>query len=206
MTEPGSDGPGAVAAEPAEARPPRRTTMVVALGAVLAGILLVLLAGVLAGGSDTPVDPDFPVGERAQVQSDGTFVVTLDARDLEHWVPFDFGSGLLSPDPDRADVRVRRHSFQAPGGALALGEVTLEQARVPEGAEWRLDREIDGVVQSPALQRWYDYSYWTHLLSTRGEVYAVRRRAGGIAYLRVESYNCKPDGAGCVTSRYRLEG
>ena len=84
--------------------------------------------------------------------------------------------------------------------------VPLTDASVPEGAEWRRDEEVEGVQQNPALQRWYDYSYFTHLLSTKGHVYAVKRRSGGVVLFRVESYNCEPEGAGCLTLRYRLVG
>lgn len=170
---------------------------------IAAAAVAVFGFGWLAGSAVEP-DSRHAVDEVARARPDGTFVVTIDARSLEHWVPFDLRTGRLSPDPEAADVRVRRHSFQVPGGAVDLGPLALREATLPRDPDWVLDRRLEGVVQNEALEDWYDYSYLTHLLTSRRHVYGIRLRDGRLAYLTVESYNCQPEGGGCVTIRYRL--
>ena len=84
-----------------------------------------------------------------------------------------------------------------PLGALHLGDVPLEAARIPAGAVWVRDQKVSGQLQNPALKGWYSYSYWTHVLRTGGATYAVRLGGGGVAYLQIRSYYCTPEGAGC---------
>ena len=83
--------------------------------------------------------------------------------------------------------------------------VSRLEARLPENPAWRGDEEVDGELRNPALADWYRYSYWTHRLRSRGRTHAVRMRSGGVAYLRLESYYCKPEGSGCLTFRYRFD-
>jgi hypothetical protein len=95
--------------------------------------------------------------------------------------------------------------LRAPHGAIDLGRVPLESAHVEPGAAWKDDAQIGGELQNPALRRWYSYSYWTHDLRPLGSTYAVRLAGGGTAYFQIASYYCKPEGAGCLTLRYRLD-
>ena len=67
--------------------------------------------------------------------------------------------------------------FAGDAGVLALGDVSFDSVTVVPGA---------GYVQAPsradstnaALERWYTYSWTSHLLSSRPTVYAVRTAAG----------------------------
>jgi hypothetical protein len=141
---------------------------------------------------------------------DGSFTVTLDASNREEWVGFSFELGRVVPQGLAADIYFRRHYLQAPRGAADLGPVALQigsrQIGSGQGTEWVEDVVVDGVQRNPALSRWYDYSYMTHLLKPRGHTYAVRL-AEGAATMQVVSYYClEPEGTGCLSLRYRVPG
>jgi hypothetical protein len=169
-------------------------------GFTVACVLLFLLGRMLV----PEVEPGFAVADAKPIGA-GVFQVTIDAQNNKAWIPFSFAEG--KPFVGEPDVLVQRHVFQAPEGALDLGPVTLAEAKLPANADWTSDRAKDGVTQNPALDRWYTYSYWTHLLRPKGHTYAVRRAGGaGVAFFRVVSYYCVPDGSACLTLEYRLEG
>ena len=77
---------------------------------------------------------------------------------------------------------------------------------MPVDVEWTEDELTDGFMANPVLLRWYTYSYWTHLLRSKHDVYAIKFRADPTraALVRIESYYCEPEGSGCMTFRYRL--
>lgn len=177
----------------------RRAISFAIAGFILTCVVLFAIGGLIAPESE----PGFTPSTTARPNADGTFSITLDAQGNKDWTSFSFGRGKVGVAP--ADVLVQRSIFRAPHGAIDLGEVPLASAKLPENAEWVSDRENDGALQNPAIGKWYSYSYWTHLLSPRGHTYAVRRADGGIAYFRITSYYCSPEGSGCVTLNYRLE-
>ena len=59
---------------------------------------------------------------------------------------------------------------------------------------------------NPALERWYDYGFTSHLLTPKPGVYAVRTAEGDYAALRFLSYYCPGARAGCVTFEYVYQG
>lgn len=172
-------------------------------GFVVAGLVLFLV-----GSRSKPAEqsePRFEISDQAESVADGIHRITLDVRTAERWVALDFGQKRAHDgDPD---ILVQRSVFRAPKGALDLGAVPLAEATLPgpiDGADWQGDRQIDGKLQNPAIGRWYAYSYWTHLLKSRGHTYAVRRSGGSVAFFRVVSYYCLPESSGCMTLEYRL--
>jgi hypothetical protein len=175
------------------------------------GIASFLACGIAGGVIATQCSPraqDQPrnaVAEVAKVQRDGTFQATLDTRDSDRWVEYDFSAGRPAHAGQVSDIHVRRYVIRAPLGAVDLGTVALADAEVPPNATWTRDSVDKGELQNPLLSSWYQYSYWSHELSTKGRTYAVRlASAKAVAYMRVESYGCEPKGAGCMTIRYRL--
>lgn len=154
---------------------------------------------------DVEAPPGFPIAEVATPGGGGTFRLTLDVADRDHWIPVDLRAGRLVAGVEQADLAARRYVLRAPHGAADLGPGRLEDAPWPRTVDWDADAEVDGAFQNPALADWYDYSYWTHLLESRGHVYALRRRDGGIALVELVSYYCEPEGSGCLTLRYRLD-
>lgn len=129
--------------------------------------------------------------------------VTIDARDDGDWQFFDFARGTTVPPPDTAgwDLALRRFHVIAAGGVADLGRRPFETvALAPEGgyAPTLLGRD----TVNAAIDRWYRYSYFTHLLEPNGHVYAVRTREGRFAKLEFLSYYCPGLSAGCPTFRY----
>lgn len=176
---------------------------------VILGIVVfaAAVAGLLAGSRwirpEVRVPPGSAPTQRATAWPDGTFTATLDARSRATWTAIDLGTGRVG-EGESGDLLAQRHVLRAPHGAIDLGPIGLSEARVPADARWSGDELRAGATGNPALAGWYRYSYWTHLLESRGHSYAIRAADGGVAYLTIEGYYCEPEGSGCVTIRYRL--
>lgn len=158
----------------------------------------------------SPVEPA-PAGERLV----GPRTYTVDASDPDRWTFFSFarGSVVEHPGPIDWDLAFRRFrvivnggdGFQGMGGALSLGSASLDGVPVvPEGGYEGTVARGDSV--NPALERWYDYSFFSHLLSPRPEVYAVRTADGRYALVEIIGYYCPGALPGCVTFRYLYQG
>ena len=167
---------------------------------------LVTCTALVIGGTwlgSSAGEPGFAVTGEA-VEEDGVFHVTLDTSNNVVWVPFSLDLGRPVPEGPAVDLRLRRQLIQAPYGALEIGNVDLGTATLPTDPAWEADVDIDGVDQHPALSSWYSYSYFSHMLSPKEMVYAVRRANGRAALLQVVSYYCDSETSGCLSLRYRL--
>jgi hypothetical protein len=174
----------------------------VGLIAFIVTCVLVFAAGSMIAPN---VEPGFPITDRAQPQTDGSFRITLDASVREHWVPVNLSRGTINEVGPGADLLVQRYVFRAPGGAADLGDVLLDKATLAADLSWAFDKQVDGQLQNPAISGWYDYSYMTHLLKSKNHTYAVQLLSGeGFATFNVVSYYCEPEGTSCVTIDYRL--
>jgi hypothetical protein len=185
--------------------PPDEGTRLIHLGVgafVATCALLFLAATIVPRESDAPFG--FSLSPVAETQPDGTFQVTLDTSDNEKWVPFSLELGRVVPRGPAADLYLRRQLLQAPFGALELGQVALTTAAPPASAEWVPDVIVDEVKRNPVLSNWYDYSYFSHLLSSKDNAFAVHLAGGGTANVRVLSYYCDNETSGCMTLQYRV--
>ena len=171
-------------------------------GFVVSCVVLFALAKVFEPSAD--VEVGHAIKSEAETLADGVKRMTLDARSAEEWTTFSLVLGRKVPEGPAADISVQRFNIQARRGALDLGKVPFEQARVPPDPEWEQDVVIDGVKRNPALSSWYSYSMMTHLLRPKDKVLAVRLQQG-VAYMQVQSYYCEPEDTGCLTFRYRIE-
>jgi len=143
----------------------------------------------------------------------GPRTVTVDAIGSDDWRYFDFSRGSIveAPGPTEWDLAFRRFQvmsnggpeFRGRGGVLALGEVSFDSVTaVPS----------DGYVVSTtdsvnaAIERWYDYSWTSHLLTAKPVVYAIRTADGRYAKLEIVGYYCGGPVAGCVTFNYVYQG
>jgi hypothetical protein len=158
------------------------------------------------------------VGERL---TDAT-VYTVDARSKDIWMYFDFSRGAVvgvqNPKTDDWDIAFQRHTLRTNGGdtnpsgqgaILALPEADFAAVKaVPEEAEFVGDVRTKKRLHAynPALQKWYSYSYTTNILIPKPVVYIVRTQDGKYAKMRILSYYCKDDVAGCVTFEYVYQG
>jgi len=178
----------------------------VGVGAMVVACAVALAIGYRVGGPEIN-EVGYPLKPRAEKQEDGSMLVTINTSDQALWIPFSFELGQQVKDGPAADVLIRRHYWQAPAGsALAAEDTLLMQAELSADLEWQEDGLSDGFSVSPVMLRWYNYSYWTHLLESKHDIYAVRLRGDDerAALVRMESYYCAPEGSGCMTFRYRL--
>ena len=155
------------------------------------------------------VDPQ-EVGDRLV----GPSLLTVDGRGNE-LVLLDFSSGSVveSPDPLGWDLAFRRFTilanggpdFSGQGGILDLGVTSLDSLRtVPTNgyAPNTPGRE----VSNAATAAWYEYSWTSHVLSPKPNIFAVRTADGRYAVFQILSYYCPAAQAGCTTIRYRYQG
>jgi hypothetical protein len=96
---------------------------------------------------------------------------------------------------------LRRYNL-IPAGELAnLGAVPFDSvtaAPVTGFIQSRFARD----TTNAATDHWYRYSYFSHLLSPKGDVYVVRTNEGRYAKLQILSYYCPGPTPGCLTLRH----
>ena len=139
---------------------------------------------------------------------------TIDARSREDWAYFDLSRNTTMPtsqenlDWDLAFRRTRiitnggAANSDGLGGAVDLGEIPLEQATPPvDGYMVDAIHEERGLV-NPALQKWYNYNWTTHIVTSKSHTYALRTHTGEVILLAFMSYYCDDGSAGCITFRY----
>ncbi len=168
-----------------------------------------------------PSPPTYPVSQHEPAPAGDRLVrdrtVTLDARDQERWVRFDFSRGTVVPDTSTAwDLAVRRYrmivnggeDFGGRGGARTVEGTSFDSVRrVPsEGYRGTLRSGGGGDPEHPVLDGWYRYDFFSHLLLARGTPFAVRTADGRYALMEVLSYYCPGAEPGCLTLRYHYQG
>ena len=163
---------------------------------VLTAAFLLLVTSLLIGSFSEPDFPPYPLGPS------GDSLYTLDASSGERWRRFDFARRALV-DSGSWDIAFRRnHVLTAPGaGALDLGAVSFDSVReVP--TEGYAQTMFAGDSTNPGIGKWYSYSMLSHLLTTKGHVYAIRTSDGRYVKLEFLAYYCRDVGAACYTLRY----
>ncbi len=177
---------------------------------VLAAAFVLLVAAILIGAL---VKPDFPpyalsAARPAPVGDSlvGPTTYTLDASDGDRWQTFDFARNAIVSD-GKWDLGFRRFRLVAgPGAAIAdLGAMAFDSVRAAPDTGYRVNTVGSDTV-NPGVGKWYDYSMLTHLLTSKGHVYAVRTADGRYAKLALLAYYCKEVGTACVTFRYAYQG
>ena len=151
---------------------------------VLAAAFLLLVAALLVGAFTKPDFPPYELG----VHSDSTY--TLDASRGDVWVWW-------------RDLGFRRNRvITAPGGgAIDLGAVSFDSvADLP--AEGYVATAFAADTANAGIGKWYEYSMWSHLLTSKRHVYAIRSAAGELGKLEILAYYCRQVGAACYTVRY----
>jgi hypothetical protein len=144
----------------------------------------------------------------------GPSVFTVDGRgDTPTFFDFSTGSVVESPDPLGWDLSFQRFTilangglnFAGQGGILDLGVMSLDSlTSVPTGGY--AVNTSDSEVSNEATARWYEYSWTSHVLSPKPNVFAVRTADGRYAVFQILSYYCPAAQAGCTTIRYRYQG
>ena len=145
----------------------------------------------------------------------GPVTYTVDATDPARWQHFSFRVGAVVDERDAGgwDLAFRRYQiianagpgFSGRGGIADLGVVAFDQIQtVPttgyEANESRPD------PRNPAIAGWYQYGFFSHVLSPKPHVWAVRTADGRYAKLELVGYYCPGSRPGCVTFRYVYQG
>lgn len=182
---------------------------------VVGGLFLLLAAGLVATSMADRSPPTWaPTPPEAGPTSDGdgTFRVTLDARDPARWVYFRFSDGRISRRTFEGwDLAARRFRVVVNGGeglpgdarAALAGSASLDSVEAPPATGWRATERDGEELSHPLLGEWYAYDFFAHLLRPRSRAYVVRTTGGGHVALRFLGYYCPGTRAGCVTFRFR---
>ncbi len=167
-----------------------------------------------------PELPTFPPSSMSPTPA-GTRLVgprtyTIDARASDVWLYFSFSQGSLitEPAPLEWDVAFRRfqvlvnggEAFPGEGGVINLGAVDFDSLTVLPERGYQGTEVFRGDSISAPIEGWYNYSFFTHLLSPRSTVYAIRTADGRYAKLRFLGYYCPGARPGCVTFEYVFQG
>lgn len=152
----------------------------------MAAAFLLLVASLLIGSFTKPEFPPYELG----LHADSTFTLDASGADVWQWWR---GVGFR-----------RNHVITEPGGgALDLGPVAFDSViDIPADADYAAT-SFSGDTTNAAFGKWYDYSMWSHLLTSKHHVYAVRTAAGAFAKLEILAYYCRQVGAACYTIRYK---
>lgn len=188
-------------------------------------VALTLRQPEVPGFSPTPATP----AEVGRVLV-GPIVYTVDAASPDRWSYFSFRLGsviqqrVLADDQQRVladdesrpldwDLAFKRYQVIANGGPgypgngaiRDLGAVSFDTVRVlPEaGYEQNVSRPDPA---NSAIARWYTYGFFSHVLTPKPHVWAVRTADGRYAKIEIVNYYCPGARPGCFTFRYAYQG
>jgi len=187
---------------------------------------LVAVAGVILGAATLvgltlrqPMVPTYaptpPALHEAGTSRVGPVLYTIDATAPDQWREFSFRLGSVIDDAlaatrggvARGDLAFRRYSIVAGLGAgiRDLGEARFDDvASVPSDGYVGNDGQAD--PRNPAIASWYRYGFFTHVLSPKPHVWAVRTVDARYAKLEIVGYYCPGARPGCLTFRYVYQG
>jgi len=180
----------------------------IAVGSVL-GLAGVLVALTLSTPSVPTYAPTPPAVREVGARLVGPILYTVDASAPDVWRYFSFRLGSVVDDPARAgwDLAFRRYSIIAAAGVgiRDLGEGRLEDIRTVPDTGY-VGNDTRGEPRNPAIASWYRYGYFSHVLSPKPHVWAVRTADGRYAKLEMVGYYCAGGRPGCPTFRYVYQG
>ena len=132
---------------------------------------------------------------------------TIDATGTETWRRFSFHLGSVLDGAESWDLAFRRYAIIAgPGaGILDLGEIRFDEVRVVPTTGY-LANEGQADPRNPAIASWYSYGFFSHVLTPKPRVWAVRTADGHYAKLEMVGYYCPGSTPGCPTFRYVYQG
>jgi hypothetical protein len=180
----------------------------VLVGAVV-GIALVLVGLTVRTPAVPTYAPTPPAASDAGRSLVGPVLYTVDATAPDAWRYFSFrlGSVVESAGARDWDLAFRRYSIIAGDGVgiLDLGETRLEQVRTVPATGY-LANEGRAEPRNPAIASWYRYGFFSHVLTPKPHVWAVRTADGRYAKLEIVGYYCPGARPGCPTFRYVYQG
>ena len=150
-----------------------------------------------------------------------SIIYTINAREGDTVAYFDFSRGGVVEITDKSSldwdlgfsrVKIISNSgitnLKGKGGILNLGKRDFYSLKeVPE--KGYITDTVSGDIigsRNEAIDRWFNYKWLTHKLTSRGEVYAIRTADGRYAKMRIVDYYCKGNISGCITIEYVYQG
>ncbi|MBI4502589.1 MAG: HmuY family protein [Gemmatimonadetes bacterium] len=182
----------------------------IALGlgfAVFLVIMVVLLAPTAIKARVLTFNPTPPVTREAVAGGTVSDTLTIDAGDEHRWRFVDLDRGGVVEPPDTAgwDLALRRFHLIPSGEISNLGPVPFDSVNAAPESGYVASR-FSRDTSNAATDHWYTYSYFSHLLTSKSDVYVLRTREGRYAKLQILSYYCPGPTPGCVTLRYFYQG
>ncbi len=142
-------------------------------------------------------------------------VITINASSEEGYVYFDFSSGRPVKIQDSSslewDLAFRRSKVISNGGAssklgkaglIDLGSVGFDTVTEVPTENYILDVGARTETENPVLLKPYNYNYFTHKLTAKGNVYATRTADGKYAKFEFLDFYCDNKEVGCIKFRY----
>ena len=184
---------------------------------VAAVVFLLVIIFVVSASFVRPKPLSFPPTPiRPQPTQTGfvTDTITIDAQDGSQWAFFNFeiGSVIEDPLPNGWDLAINRFhmvtnggaDYAGAGGALALTLPWDSVTQAPRSGYTVTDGRLGDAApaSTPALERWYEYSFFAHTLEPKNETYVIRTAVGHYAKLKIISYYCLEATPGCITMVY----
>lgn len=132
--------------------------------------------------------------------------LTVDAGDEHRWAFVDLDRRSIVAPPDTAgwDVMLRRFHFVPAFEIRNAGRVAFDS--VESHADSGFVRSVFARDSSnPVTTRWYSYSYFSHLLEPKPDVYVLKTREGRQLKVQFLSYYCPGNAGptpGCTTFRF----
>jgi hypothetical protein len=157
--------------------------------------------------------PTPPVATDAGRALVGPVVYTVDATDPEVWRHFSFRLGSVVEGAAEWDLAFRRYQILANGGPryagrggiADLGPVPFDEVKAVPQTGYQLT-ENNPDPRNAAIATWYRYGFFSHVLSPKPHVWAVRTADGRYAKIELLSYYCARAEPGCLTFRYVYQG
>jgi hypothetical protein len=180
-------------------------------GPLLAVTIVVAVAGTLVALSlrqpPVPTYAPTPLAPRdVGAALAGPVLYTVDATAPDAWRHFSFRYGSVVDGGGEWDLAFRRYAIIAGrGGIRDLGEARFDDVRTVPADGYQADAAGPD-PRNPAIAGWYHYGFFSHVLSPRPHVWAVRTPAGRYAKLQIIGYYCAGSRPGCLTFRYVYQG
>jgi hypothetical protein len=192
---------------------PRARSLVAVAAVVVVGVVLVALT--LQRPALPTYAPTPPAPRDAGSRLVGPLLYTVDATSQEQWRYFSFRLGSVVENPGALDwdLAFRRYQiiangggqFVGKGGVADLGAVAFDTVgTVPEEGYQATDGGAS--PRNPAIASWYDYGFFSHILTPKARVFAVRTADGRYAKVEIVGYYCAGAEPGCLTFRYVYQG
>jgi hypothetical protein len=178
------------------------------VGAALVAVVAVTLVALTLRPADVPTYAPTPPDPRpASGGLVGPVLYTVDATAPDEWRHFSFRlASVVDAGAGGWDLGFRRYAIIAgPGaGILDLGERRFEDVRTVPASGYQAN-EGAGEPRNPAIAGWYAYGFFSHVLTPRPRVWAIRTGDGRYAKLEMVGYYCPGPRPGCVTFRYAYQ-